>query len=85
MAKLMRMLGKNIPPELVPIHTDELIVLSPVPESKKQAGGRPRNLMLGSVPTPTPTTQYVIRGTMSLDPPRQQVMFGQVEVEEEGE
>jgi len=62
-----------------PIHADESIVLSPVPESKKRAGGRPRSLTLGSTPTPTP--QYAMRGTTSLDSPRQQATFGQTEAE----
>jgi len=65
----------------VPIHANEPINLCPAPESKKQEGGRPRNLMLGLVPTPMPTTQYAIRGTTSLDLPRQQATFGQMEVE----
>jgi len=63
-----------------PIHADEPIVLSPAPDSKKRAGGRLRNLTLGSVPMPMPTTQYAIRVMTSLDSPRQ-ATFGQMEVE----
>ncbi|KIJ96291.1 hypothetical protein K443DRAFT_635636 [Laccaria amethystina LaAM-08-1] len=60
-----------------PIHTNEPIVLSPVLESKKRAGGRPRSSTLGSITTPTP--QYAIRGTTSLDSSRRQATFGQME------
>ena len=64
-----------------PIHAAAPIVLSPVPESKKRAGGRPRSLTLGSIPTPTSMPQYAMRGTTSLDSPRQQATFGQMEAE----
>lgn len=63
-----------------PIHADAPVVLSPVPQSKKRAGGRPRSLTLGSIPTPTSTPQYAMRGTTSLDSPRHQPI-GQMEAE----
>ncbi|KIJ95031.1 hypothetical protein K443DRAFT_109495 [Laccaria amethystina LaAM-08-1] len=62
-----------------PIHADEPFVLSPVPESKKRGGGRPRSLTLGSIPTPTP--QYAMRGTTSLDSPRLQATSDQMEAD----
>jgi hypothetical protein len=96
MVKLTRTLGENIPPELVfglkctystgrpttlkgmsaPIYADEPVVLSPVPQSN--GGSEAKEFEVGAA---TEAGATLCSGMTTLDSPRQQATFGELEAE----